>query len=303
MNKLIIMVGISGSGKSTKAKEIANKTGALIINRDKLREMLFGYNESIIHEYYKLTDLYLKENQITSFQNYLIERALIKGNDVIIDNTNLKQSYINEFIKKFSKYKIEFEVVECDLQEAIRRDKLRNRSVGEEVIKRQFNNLNILKKNFDFKPIFIKEITIFNDKSKPKCVIFDIDGTLALKGDRNPCDYSKVLEDKVNQPVKALYDLIDNVNNYLVIICSGREASEECFDLTNKWLKNNGISADFLYMRKGGDKRADYIVKEEMWSKICKDYYIEFMVDDRNQVVNHARNLGFTVFQVAEGDF
>ena len=69
MAKLIIMIGISGSGKSTKAKEISERTGALIINRDKLREMLFGYTESNIHNYYNLPDLYLKENQITSFQN------------------------------------------------------------------------------------------------------------------------------------------------------------------------------------------------------------------------------------------
>ena len=97
MAKIIIMIGISGSGKSTKAKEIAERTKALIINRDKLREMLFGYNEETINAYYQQPDLYLKENQITSFQNYLIERALIKGNDVIIDNTNLKLSFINEF--------------------------------------------------------------------------------------------------------------------------------------------------------------------------------------------------------------
>lgn len=303
MNKLILMVGISGSGKSTKAKEIADKSEALIVNRDKLREMLFGYSENTINEYYKLPDLYLKENQVTSFQNYLIERALVKGNDVIVDNTNVKQSYINDFLKQFSKYQIEFEVVECDLQEAIRRDKIRTRSVGEDIIKRQFNNLNILKKNFNFKTILPKENLIFNDKSKTKCVIFDIDGTLALKGDRSPYDYSRVLEDKVKQPVKALYDLIDNVNDYTVIICSGREANNECFNLSEKWLGNNNIIADFLYMRKEGDKRADYIVKEEMWRKICADYYIEFMVDDRKQVVNHARELGFTVFQVAEGDF
>ena len=40
------------------------------------------------------------------FQNYLIERALVKNNDVIIDNTNLKQRYINDFLKTFNKYLI-----------------------------------------------------------------------------------------------------------------------------------------------------------------------------------------------------
>lgn len=296
------MVGISASGKSTKAKEIAEKTGALIINRDKLREMFFGYNEATINQYYKLPDLYLKENQITSFQNYLVERALVKGNDVIIDNTNLKQSYINEFVKSFSKYKIEFELIECDLKEAIFRDAVRLRSVGEEVIKRQFNNLNILKKNFDFKAVEIESILIFNNPSKQKAYIFDIDGTLALKGDRNPYDYSKVMEDELVSSVANCLNTLKN-NYYTIIICSGREANQECEDLTKEWLSANGIDYDFIFMRKEGDRRADYIVKEEMWRKICEDYYVEAMFDDRNQVVNHARKLGFTVFQVADGDF
>jgi len=38
-----------------------------------------------------------------------------------------------------------------------------------------------------------------------------------------------------------------------------------------------------------------------MWREIVKNNYIEYMLDDRNSVVNHARRLGFTVFQVAPG--
>jgi len=302
MAKITLMVGISGSGKSTKAKEIADKTGALIINRDKLREMLFGYNESDIKNYYLLPNLYLKENQITSFQNYLIERALVKGNDVIIDNTNLKQSYINNFIKTFSKYQLDFCLVECDLIEAIKRDKVRIRSVGEEVIKKQFNNLNILKKNFNFEPILPKKINIFNDPSKPKAFIFDIDGTLAVMQDRSPYDLSRVMEDRLNNSVSETLEAI-YILGHEIIICSGRECTQECEDLTKEWLRINGIDYSFIMMRQEGDMRPDYIIKEEMWQKICEDFYVVAMFDDRNQVVNHARKLGFNVFQVAEGDF
>jgi len=38
----------------------------------------------------------------------------------------------------------------------------------------------------------------------------------------------------------------------------------------------------------------------------CKQhpkYHVEFVLDDRNQVVNFWRYLGLTCFQVAEGDF
>ena len=302
MAKIIIMIGISGSGKSTKAKEIAKETNALIINRDKLREMLFGYDEEKIESYYQRSDLYLKENQITSYQNYLIERALIKGNDVIIDNTNLKLSFIKEFCEKFQEYDFEFKLIECPLEEAIQRDSQRSRKVGEEIIKKQFNNLNILKKIFDFKKIEKVKSQIVNDPSKSKAYIFDIDGTLALKGDRSPYDYSKVMEDKLNLCVaKSLKALKEQ--NFAIIICSGREGTQECADLTIRWLGINGIYCERLLMRKEADKRADYIVKEEMWREICNNYYIEAMFDDRNQVVNHARKLGFNVFQVNEGDF
>lgn len=145
-------------------------------------------------------------------------------------------------------------------------------------------------------------MTIFNDPSKPKVFIFDIDGTLALKGDRSPYDYSRVMEDVLNEPVAECLRLINNEGHYLVI-CSGREGSQECEDLTRQWLESKGIKYNFIMMRKEDDMRADYVVKEEMWRKICEDYYIMAMFDDRNQVVNHARSLGFTVFQVAEGDF
>jgi len=46
-----------------------------------------------------------------------------------------------------------------------------------------------------------------------------------------------------------------------------------------------------------------FTVKEEMWRKIIETNYIVSMYDDRNQVVNHARSLGFTVCQVADGNF
>ena len=49
--------------------------------------------------------------------------------------------------------------------------------------------------------------------------------------------------------------------------------------------------------------RKDYIIKEEMWRDICSRYYISQMFDDRDQVVEHARLLGFNVNQVAAGNF
>lgn len=296
-----MMVGISGSGKTTTAHKLAYNTNTVIIGRDKLREMLFGYNESDVFRYYLSRNINPKEECITNYQNYLIQRALTKGQDVIIDNTNLQLRYINKICQKFNKYDIKFHLVECDVEKAILRDKERARRVGENIIRKQYVELESLKQTFDFRPKFAQKLSIFNDIHKEKIFVFDIDGTLALMQNRSPYDYSRVDTDIINEPVAATYKLLSE--KYKIIICSGRESTITCRLATELWLKKHNLEYHKLIMRPEGDKRADYIVKEEMWQEICQDYYIVAMYDDRNQVVNHARNLGFSVFQVAEGDF
>jgi hypothetical protein len=56
-------------------------------------------------------------------------------------------------------------------------------------------------------------------------------------------------------------------------------------------------------MRAVSDTRSDYLVKEDMWRNICEANYIVMMMDDRSQVVHHARALGFTVAQTSYGEF
>ena len=320
MPTITLLIGISGSGKSTYAQAVAPQTNSIIVSRDKLREMIFGYTEETIHKYYgQKENLYKNEQLITTYQNSLIKKALERGQNVIVDNTNLVLKHIKDFHKTFHHYENHHHLIECDLSDAIKRDKLRVRSVGESVIKDQYQKLQNLKQNFDFKSYIPVTPNIKNDPSKPDCVVFDIDGTLALKGNRNAYDWKRVGEDTVNASVYALYrSLVEDVqlNNYKIIICSGR--SEVCRNETYEWLHENDMLTELLrgtyesdldfkhttlYMRKENDNRPDWIVKQEMWEQICKDYYIEFMVDDRNQVVEHARKLGFTVFQVADGDF
>ena len=59
-----------------------------------------------------------------------------------------------------------------------------------------------------------------------------------------------------------------------------------------------------LHMRKTGDSRKDCIVKKEIFDAEIKDkYYIEFILDDRDQVVKMWRSMGLTCLQVADGNF
>lgn len=85
---------------------------------------------------------------------------------------------------------------------------------------------------------------------------------------------------------------------------SGR--SDSVREMTRQWLAQYRIPCDGLYMRKYGDHRPDDIVKPELMqalvSEWCRDSILGIF-EDRNRVVKVFRDLGYTVFQVAEGNF
>jgi hypothetical protein len=57
-------------------------------------------------------------------------------------------------------------------------------------------------------------------------------------------------------------------------------------------------------MRPTGDRRKDWVVKSELYRDHNEPRYeVLLVLDDRDQVVRAWRELGLTVFQVAEGDF
>lgn len=136
-------------------------------------------------------------------------------------------------------------------------------------------------------------------------VLCDLDGTLCLRGDRSPYDYSQVINDTANRPVLTILNALYN-NGLEVIFLSGRP--ESCREDTERWLMTN-FSTGFctyvgLFMRPDGDNRRDWVVKEELFTKYIRhNYNIICALDDRNQVVDMWRAIGLTCLQVAEGNF
>jgi predicted kinase len=305
MSLLHVLCGISGSGKSTLAKQLLTQYGSeksVSINRDKIRELLFSYSEESVAEHYVRENFSKLEEEVTKYEDNLIRYSLQNGKTVVVDATHLRV----KFLKRFEKFgvKVFYQLVEVDYDVALERDSKRVRKVGKAVIDKQWESLKRLKEDFDFKPFYP---TTFKcpeyDSLKDDCIIFDIDGTLALKCDRSPFDWSKVADDTENTNVCKLFRLLRSQLNdrTKLIICSGRDGV--CQEDTEIWLFHYSLTADKFYIRTPNDCRPDYIIKQEFWEEICKDYNVLFMVDDRNQVVDHARRLGFTVLQVAEGDF
>ena len=305
--KLIITVGISGSGKSTWAHEKweSNPEKYVIISRDKIRELLFGYTDETIDKYYATPSISKFEKQVTRYEDTLINDALSHGKYVIIDATHLSRKYL----QRFSYWNVETSILifSIELEAAISRDLVRNRKVGDVIIQKQYNRFINLIKDLSDNPIDFTPITITQDMNSDNdvAIIFDIDGTLAHmnRKTRSPYDWHKVGEDIPDLAVCAMAKAISTTLHFKtkVIICTGRDAV--CINETEKWLSDNNIEYDEIHFRKKGDQRADWVVKEEMWRKIAEDNYIVAMFDDRLQVVRRARALGLKVFNVEYNNF
>ena len=78
MSTVYILIGLQGAGKSTYAKELSEKTGAIIVSSDEIRERKNG-NRSITKDDRKV----FKEMRLT------IKDLILEGKDVIVDATNV----------------------------------------------------------------------------------------------------------------------------------------------------------------------------------------------------------------------
>lgn len=148
-----------------------------------------------------------------------------------------------------------------------------------------------------------------------KIIICDIDGTLANHEGRSPYDESKVLQDSVYENIASMVRLLDT--QFVIIIVSGRHNS--CEADTRKWLHDNNIPFDFLFMRKAGDDRPDTVIKQEIFNTQIREIFdsedilldsedILFVIDDRPKVIRMWRENGLTVLAARgeippEGDF
>ena len=300
---IYITIGISGSGKSsfTHEKWLENPTKTVIINRDKIRELLFGFTESSVKEYYQRADLNKLEKEVTKYENLLIKEAIADDKNVYIDATHLDFRYIERF--KFFNQHVTLLWFTIPLEDAIERDKNRSRSVGEEVIKKQHHKYKEIMSSFEDDPsrFMFEKTAIIQDENLPRAVVVDLDGTIAHIKDRNPYEWHRVGEDTVDLAVKCVVAALDKDSKTTVIFCSGRD--EVCKKETLAWLNKHDIKNECLLMRPKGDMRPDWVVKEEMWRDIASRFNVQFLVDDRMQVVDRARSLGLKVFQVEYNNF
>ena len=298
MARLIATRGLPASGKTTFARTL--QPSVVRVNRDDLRRMLHG--ERLFTQ--------RAEWQVTLVQRAQVEALLRAGADACVDDTNLRSRTLRDWADLAARYGADFEVhdfTDVPLEECLRRDAARPEAdrVGEAAIRR------LHERYLEGRTLPLPVPTARAGRparvhapsdEPPEIVLVDIDGTVALNVSRSPYDMTRVGEDEPNPAVIAAVRAMHSAG-YGVIFCSGRDASARA--ATEAWLDRH-VKVPYLglHMRAVGDSRKDTIVKREIYEREVEDRYrVVGVFDDRMQVVKMWRDLGLTVFQVAEGDF
>lgn len=312
MTTLTITRGLPASGKTTYAHDwvAAAPPGEIRmrVNRDDLRAMTLPTRSEGVFER-------PLEEKVSVAQRAQVEALLRAGVSVIVDDTNLRLKYARAWADLAADVGVEFGYVDVltDPDECVRRDRLRGirggRVVGEQVIRDMAARFG--GKRHPIEPSAPAEVpapwTYVPDPTLPRAVLVDIDGTVALIGDRGRYDESMV---GVDLPHQVVIDVVRALHaaGWEIVFASGRGSG--CYQETMGWLDRyvdlpmyDGLRGYHLFMRPQGDTRKDSIVKIEMLREIIKTWQIDFAIDDRRQVVQAWRAAGLTVLDVADGDF
>ena len=293
MKKILILRGLPASGKSTFARKLLNENPNAWkrLNKDELRAMLDDSIHSPANEQF-----------VNRVRDMLLMEALKAKKNVIIDDTNLTEKPIEQIREIAQRYTqqsgiqvhIEIKEMTTPLEECLERDAVREKKVGSEVIMRMYRT-HILKNERG--PHYQEQ-----DDTLPHAIICDLDGTLAIIHDRSPFDSRLCETDLLNIPVSEIIKTYHE-KGVKIILMSGREDSSR--SQTMNWLSYNRIPYNALYMRTTGDMRKDSIIKKGLFEKhIRNQFYVQFVLDDRNQVVDLWRlELGLLCLQVNYGDF
>lgn len=292
--KAVITIGISGSGKSTTARR--EYPHAEIIERDAIRRAILTEQGKIddatnIWSVWKFNRE--NEDEVTRLYNIRLAACAAAKRDIVCADTNLNPKYRAKLEVELEElgYEVELRFFPIDYIEACRRDEQRRDTVGREFIYKQY--LQYMEASGRKKYVA--------DVNKPRCVLVDLDGTLAhMNGKRGPFDWDKVDVDDVDEQVRFLLHMLNKQSGSMftnIIIFSGRDGS--CKAQTRRWLAENEIPYDAMFMRAAGDMRKDSIVKEEMfWEHIADTYNCVFVIDDRPQMIRLWHELGVKCFAV-----
>lgn len=298
--KAIFTVGVSASGKSTWAREHCKATGAVEINRDDGRTAILMDEGAITDPAYLWTKWNFKrEKEVNDYVDGLIKFCVEYNFDIVFSDTNLNRGRLKSQIARMKSLGYDCEIKYFpvdDIDVVIKRDKNRVPSVGESVIRKQWLQW------LDLGEAVTGIKKYVPDTSKPRCVVVDIDGTVAKMVDRGPFDWSKVGNDLPRMHVLDAVSGLELIGGCAVIFLSGRDSV--CRKETEDWIKTHFdpfffVEGGQLFMRAAGDCRKDRVIKDELfWKHVAPRYNVVAAFDDRRQMVEYWTDIGVPLFNV-----
>lgn len=132
MKKLVLMVGIPGSGKTTLSKMLIER-GYAVLNADSIREELWG-DATDQREASKVFEIFFKR----------LDDLLDLQKDIVIDNTNTnprhrEQSIVRARQKGYED--IQLWVLDVPLELCLERNKTRERQVPEDIVTKMHSTI------------------------------------------------------------------------------------------------------------------------------------------------------------------
>ncbi|WP_234379859.1 AAA family ATPase [Streptomyces caniscabiei] len=301
-----VMTGLPASGKTTAARRLQAESGGRMrrVNLDDLRQML----DIPLPEGAERRS-YAHEQTVLAIQDAAVRAAVDGGFDVVVDNTHMTP-HIPKRLKAAVAGLATFVVhdfTDVPVEECLRRDATRERPVGEEIIriladkhaKSRRGGWRLTAEWLNDEPA-VEPYTA--DPALPSAVMCDIDGTLALRGDRGAYDFTRCEEDLLNVSVRGALHSFRSADGDVVVLLSGR--GEEHRGQTEAWLRAHEVPYDELWMRAAGDQRRDDVVKAELFDRHVRHRFaVRVSLDDRDRVVAVWRRMGLPTWQVNYGNF
>lgn len=303
-NKLILVQGISGSGKTTWAKQWVEEDPIhrVRLNYDDIRCMLGKY---WVPE---------REPLMKKIFDTALDDAMFAGYNIVVDNmSNLNPAHVQEYQSlvynhnleyKDNQYEIEFILINTPVEVCIERDSKRDIPIGEKVIRQQWRKYRNYIIQQSVKEMLDNQIQ--QDSKLPNCIIVDMDATLCFNTSGRPFygpgTAEKIINDVPNTSVVDLARAYCRQYGCDLIVITGRDDS--CREPTLEWLGKYGLYPKLLLMRSEGDHSKGDECKKKLYEEHIKGKYnVDLVFEDSSKVVKMYRDLGLTVLQPNEGKF
>jgi predicted kinase len=133
MKRLILLIGLPGSGKTTLAKKLVER-GFQSISADTIRKDLYG-DEAEQGDPEKVFAIFFEQ----------LDQMLSNGADIVVDNTNLKAKHRKEITDRAQPFGYEdtqLWLIDVPLAQCLERNRLRPRKVGDDIVANMYMEFN-----------------------------------------------------------------------------------------------------------------------------------------------------------------